>query len=93
MHDKEERRKKARERREERKRRDPKELARAHPTRVTILAMLSKDGDGLTAEDVRDGLPDDRPLAAVVYHLAVLREADLLHVDGEGDATRFTLAA
>ena len=89
--DDEERRKAIR-RREERKRKSPAERAREHPVRVSILAVLSKDGDGLTAEQVRDELPGDRPPGAVAYHLKVLRGADLLHVDGEGDARRYTIA-
>lgn len=68
------------------------ERARRHPVRAAILALLDGEGDGLTAQQVRDRLPDDRPLAALAYHLRVLVGVDLVRA-GDGNAPRYTLAA
>lgn len=53
-----------------------RDRALAHPTRRALLGLL--DGAELSSRELRARLPEEPPLSAVAYHLAVLREAGLV---------------
>ncbi len=69
-----------------------RERAREHPVREAILATLSSDGEGVTTSQLRERLPDDRPLSVVAYHLHVLADADLVEASGPETEREWALA-
>lgn len=52
--------------------------ARGHSVRVAILDLLAKEGDELTAAQIRAELPDGPTLASINYHLRILGESRLV---------------
>jgi DNA-binding transcriptional ArsR family regulator len=53
-----------------------RERALANPTRLVLLALLAHRE--LSARELRSQLPDELALTAVVYHLAILQDAELV---------------
>jgi predicted transcriptional regulator len=57
---------------------NPEGAAREHPMRAAILALLAKDGQTMSAPEIRAELPDEPAGAAVAYHLKVLEGTSLV---------------
>lgn len=74
---------------EERRRR--RERATGHPVRAAILSQL-QDGRALPATALAQELPGSPGLSTVVYHLAVLADAELVKSAGEPGRRVFSLA-
>jgi hypothetical protein len=55
-----------------------RDQARSHPLRLKILALALRKGQSPDPEDLRRKLPDHPSIAAIEYHLQVLRRVELL---------------
>jgi hypothetical protein len=58
-----------------------RDQARSHPLRLKILALAAHKGPSLDPDDLRRKLPDRPTVAAIQYHLLVLRQVGLLPFD------------
>jgi hypothetical protein len=54
---------------------------RHHPLRLKILALSIRRKQSLDPEDLRRELPEHPTVAAIEYHLLVLRQVELLPSD------------
>jgi Helix-turn-helix domain len=57
-----------------------RERAREHPLRATLLDLLRDDE--LAVAELCSRLPEGPPLSTVIYHLRVLRQAEMVGVVG-----------